>query len=391
MLDPADNQDASPSTGPDPAPEPAERDCEVVSRRRPQGKAGKKRSGAPRPKVKKSAPAPPEPVYKCAHEGCRYTCRRKDLLDKHAATHLAKLFACNLCAWKFKSQGRLDKHIMHRHSDTSTYGQGKRAASRGENQPEEEEAPDEDGPEEEEEFVVPPIAAARLDLGAGAAEDEDGLEEEFVPIAARLDFDAGAPGPPNDELCRDYLPIAARLDREGGAELLGARPRGVKRKREQEAKSHVCSTCGRVCKTARDLKSHAKTHDSIENRVHFRCTWPGCPRTYLSEFARRQHVRAVHLKEKRFKCDKCSRAFAYKHNLATHKCSAEAAPEGPAKKQRRIPQPLGDASLMRFADKFFVSDELPMIQSLVREDVGCVPIPGDGRPDSQVEVDQHVD
>jgi hypothetical protein len=116
----------------------------------------------------------------------------------------------------------------------------------------------------------------------------------------------------------------------------------------------------------------------------------------LSEFARSQHIRAVHLKEKRFTCDRCSRTFTYKHKLASHKCSAEDAPEGPAKKQRRISQPLGDASLKRFADKFFVSEALPITHNLVRVDAKCDPVQDDGvygqaAVDETVEVSSEVE
>merc|ERR1719421_1147107 len=319
MLDP---ECASPQAAPAaPQHQKAEPEGEVAGRRRPQGK---KRSGVPRPKVKKHK-ASADSVYTCSHEGCNYTCSRKDLLIKHESTHVAKLFACNMCAWKFKSQGRLDKHMMNRHSDTSTYGQGRQIRR-----------------------VDPPESP--------------------------------------DEVCREFVPVAASVECEDGPERSARR--GLKRTSESKAKSHVCSTCGRVCKTAGDLASHVKTHEPIESRQHFGCTWPGCPRTYLSEFARNQHVRAVHLKEKRFTCGLCSRAFAFKHNLAAHKCSTDAAPEVPAKKKRRITQPLGDASLKRFADKFFVSEQLPATQSLVREDVGCHTSQGDGREDGQAEVDQ---
>jgi hypothetical protein len=317
MLD--DSEDASREPG---APElQPEKKSDGVSKRRRQSKQpGKKRSGAPRPKAKKAS-GQADSVYKCQHEGCTYTCTRKDLLDRHESTHSAKLFACNQCAWKFKSQGRLDKHLVNRHSDTSTYGQGRQVRRDAEEAP------------------------------------------------------------------RECVPIPDDVSVEGGEEL-GAR-RGVKRTSEQKAKSYECSTCGRVCKNATDLAAHVKIHEPIENRIHLRCTWPGCPRTYLSEFARNQHIRAVHLKEKRFTCDLCSRSFAYKHTLAAHKCSADASPEGPPKKQRRIAQPLGDASLQRFADKFFVSEELPMAVNLIREDVGCVPLQGNGQADGQSEVDQH--
>lgn len=321
MLD-SDGEDASREPV-SPEQQPPEKRSEGVSKRRRQSKQpGKKRSGAPRPKTKKASKAAAS-VYECRHEGCTYKCTRKDLLDRHESTHLAKLFACDQCAWKFKSQGRLDKHLVNRHSDTSTYGQGRRVRRETNEEP------------------------------------------------------------------RECVPIAEDDTVEDGAEPSGRR--GVKRTSEQKAKSYACSTCGRECKTATDLATHVKIHEPIENRTHLRCTWPGCPRTYLSEFARRQHIRAVHLKEKRFTCDLCSRSFAYKHTLAAHKCSADTSPEGPPKKQRRIAQPLGDASLKRFADTFFVSDELPMTLNLLREDAGCIPIEGNGRADGEIESDQNMD
>ena len=123
MLDP---ECASPQAAPAaPQHPPAELEGEVAGRRRPQGKQGKKRSGAPRPKVKKAEPegevagrrrpqgkkrsgvprpkvkkhkASADSVYTCSHEGCNYTCSRKDLLIKHESTHVAKLFACNMSA-----------------------------------------------------------------------------------------------------------------------------------------------------------------------------------------------------------------------------------------------------------------------------------------------------
>ena len=47
-----------------------------------------------------------------------------------------------------------------------------------------------------------------------------------------------------------------------------------------------------------------------------------------------------------------------------------------------------DSSSKDKCSRFFVSEQLPATQSLVREDVGCDTSQGDGREDGQAEVDQ---
>ena len=59
------------------------------------------------------------------------------------------------------------------------------------------------------------------------------------------------------------MPVAASVECEDGPERSARR--GLKRTSESKAKSHVCSTCGRVCKTAGDLASHVRIHFHFSN------------------------------------------------------------------------------------------------------------------------------
>ncbi|XP_021961857.1 zinc finger protein 492 [Folsomia candida] len=76
-----------------------------------------------------------------------------------------------------------------------------------------------------------------------------------------------------------------------------------------------CSHCGKVLNSKRSLKSHEALHGDT---LPFVCTRAPCTRGFLQEADLERHVKAVHLKEKNFVCEFCSKAFAQKPNLITH-------------------------------------------------------------------------
>merc|ERR1711918_32260 len=117
---------------------------------------------------------------------------------------------------------------------------------------------------------------------------------------------------------------------------------------------YPCSICGVAFKVKSRLTAHIDTHRSWTERKLFACPHDGCGKTYLSSFARDQHVRAKHDGVRPFVCS-CGATFAFKHKLQEHTCT----PKPKQKRKKTEKSALGDASLACFADTLFVGGEEP--------------------------------
>ncbi|GAB0100968.1 hypothetical protein DMENIID0001_170840 [Sergentomyia squamirostris] len=79
-----------------------------------------------------------------------------------------------------------------------------------------------------------------------------------------------------------------------------------------------CTTCGRKCKSKRNLLNHQATHIPPDQRT-FKCDQ--CPKSFMKIWLLREHQK-THLNPsgyRPYKCDQCEKTYASKVGLYTHK------------------------------------------------------------------------
>jgi Zinc finger, C2H2 type len=75
-----------------------------------------------------------------------------------------------------------------------------------------------------------------------------------------------------------------------------------------------CKVCGKLFSRSYNYKAHMETHDS--SRVYpFPCPLPDCSKKFVRKTDLQRHHQSVHMKERNFQCDFCSRYFARKDTL----------------------------------------------------------------------------
>ncbi|XP_062544309.1 zinc finger protein 626-like [Armigeres subalbatus] len=103
---------------------------------------------------------------------------------------------------------------------------------------------------------------------------------------------------------------------------------GASFKSKYEADSHVrfvhtkdyrfrCEYCGKGCATSSDLTVHRRTHT---NERPYKCSYEGCEKNYKTNGAMIKHVRSVHTLERPYKCtfEACDRGFVCSQQLKNH-------------------------------------------------------------------------
>lgn len=85
-------------------------------------------------------------------------------------------------------------------------------------------------------------------------------------------------------------------------------------------KVYLCVDLCSYQSTAKDdLLQHIKTHLPPDDpRVCFKCDFDGCEMTFRRKRTRRRHINGVHLKQRPFACNLCSKAFLLKTILDRH-------------------------------------------------------------------------
>ncbi|XP_029735640.2 zinc finger protein 888 [Aedes albopictus] len=78
-----------------------------------------------------------------------------------------------------------------------------------------------------------------------------------------------------------------------------------------------CEFCDKRCNTSSDLKVHRRTHT---NERPYKCSYEGCYKDYKTHGAMKKHVRSVHTLERPYKCtyEACGRGFVCSELLKKH-------------------------------------------------------------------------
>jgi hypothetical protein len=95
-----------------------------------------------------------------------------------------------------------------------------------------------------------------------------------------------------------------------------ARTRTPRKMTTREEANYQCKAkgCGKLFSRSYNFKAHMETHDS--SRVHpFPCLLPDCGKKFVRKTDLQRHHQSVHMKERNFRCDFCSRYFARKDTL----------------------------------------------------------------------------
>lgn len=72
--------------------------------------------------------------------------------------------------------------------------------------------------------------------------------------------------------------------------------------------------CGKLFKHKHNYKAHMLTHDG-KRQYPFPCPIDGCNRKFIRKTDLQRHNQSVHIKERNYRCDYCSRLFARKDTL----------------------------------------------------------------------------
>jgi hypothetical protein len=95
-----------------------------------------------------------------------------------------------------------------------------------------------------------------------------------------------------------------------------ARTRQPRRLTTKEEANFQCTVkgCGKLFGRSYNYKAHMETHDTTRE-YPFPCTQPDCDKKFVRKTDLQRHHQSVHMKQRNFKCDYCSRLFARKDTL----------------------------------------------------------------------------
>jgi hypothetical protein len=95
-----------------------------------------------------------------------------------------------------------------------------------------------------------------------------------------------------------------------------ARTRTPRKMTTREEANYQCKAkgCGKLFSRSYNFKAHMETHDS--SRIYpFPCPLPDCNKKFVRKTDLQRHHQSVHMKERNFRCEFCSRYFARKDTL----------------------------------------------------------------------------
>jgi len=95
-----------------------------------------------------------------------------------------------------------------------------------------------------------------------------------------------------------------------------ARTRQPRRLTTKEEANFQCTVkgCGKLFGRSYNYKAHMETHDA-GREYPFPCIQPDCEKRFVRKTDLQRHHQSVHMKQRNFRCDYCSRLFARKDTL----------------------------------------------------------------------------
>ncbi|KAL5993350.1 hypothetical protein ACLOJK_014274 [Asimina triloba] len=217
----------------------------------------------------------PERSFACPVEDCHSSYRRKDHLTRHSLQHEGKLFLCPIenCKKKFAFHGNMTRHVKKHHNENPSGGVGKKLHTC----------------------------------------QEPGCGKSFK-YASKL---------------RKHEESHVKLD---SIEAVCCEPDCLKFFSNAEClKAHIlschsyvnCEFCG-ARQLKKNIKRHLRAHDDELFAERIKCRYKGCCLTFSNKSNLNQHVNAVHLQLRPYRCrvSGCEERFSYRHVRDNHERSA---------------------------------------------------------------------
>ncbi|KAF3445451.1 hypothetical protein FNV43_RR10627 [Rhamnella rubrinervis] len=214
-----------------------------------------------------------ERQYRCSVEDCHSSYRRKDHLTRHLLTHQGKLFKCPIenCKSEFSIKGNVKRHVEELH--------------------------DEDNPstsyEDQKQYECQETGCGKVFRFASRLRKHEDSHVKLDTVEA-LCSEPGCMKLFTNEQC-----LMAHL---------------------QSCHQHItCEICG-TKQLRKNIKRHLRTHEEKDSIEKIKCNYKGCDHSFSNKSNLQQHVKAVHLKQKRFACSfpGCGMRFSYKHVRDKH-------------------------------------------------------------------------
>ncbi|KAL5202941.1 hypothetical protein ABZP36_013893 [Zizania latifolia] len=211
--------------------------------------------------------------FSCHVDGCPFSYRRKDHLNRHLLTHQGKLFACPMegCNRKFSIKGNMQRHVQEMHKDGSPC-------------------------ESKKEFICPEVNCGKTFKYASKLQKH---EESHV----KLDC--------SEVICCEpgCMKAFSNLD-------------CLKAHNESCHRHVLCDVCG-TKQLKKNFKRHQRMHEGSCVTERVRCHFMDCKCTFSKKSNLDKHIKAVHEQSRPFLCGfaGCGKRFSYKHVRDNHEKS----------------------------------------------------------------------
>ncbi|XP_058110937.1 transcription factor IIIA-like [Magnolia sinica] len=215
-----------------------------------------------------------ERPFACPVDDCHSSYRRKDHLTRHLLQHQGKLFTCPVenCNHRFAFQGNMTRHVKELHDDESPASEGQK------------------------QHIC-------QEFGCGKAFNYASQLRKHEDSHVKLDSVEAVCLEPG---CMKTFSNAKCLK----AHLLSCH------------RYIPCEVCG-TQQLKKNIKRHLCIHDNQGVAERIKCSYEGCLHTFSTRSNLKQHVKAVHLELRPFKCrvSGCGEYFSYRRVRDNHEKS----------------------------------------------------------------------